>query len=66
MEVRDATRYKQTVPLHDRLIAWASEVREQAAKLPPGPERDDLLKRARQADAALHLEDWARSAGPPK
>jgi hypothetical protein len=45
-------RFKQTLSFHDRLNAWADEVRRQAAALEPGPERDALLMRARQADVA--------------
>lgn len=45
----------------DRLAAWAHEVREQAANLPPGSERAALLKKAEQADAACRLNDWANS-----
>jgi hypothetical protein len=33
-----------------RLIRVAEEARERAKKLPPGPERDALLKEARQAE----------------
>jgi leucyl aminopeptidase len=60
-------RFRQTKSLQDRLAAWAEEVREQAARLPPGPERDALLKKLRQADTAAHLNDWANSPGlqPP-
>ena len=60
-------RFHQTKSLQDGLAAWAEEVREQAAKLPPGPERDALLKKLRQADTASHLDDWANSPGlqPP-
>jgi hypothetical protein len=56
-------RFKQTAPLQDRLTAWAKEVREQADQLPPGPERDGLLKKASQAETASHLDDWANSTG---
>jgi hypothetical protein len=61
-------RFKQSIPFHDRLAAWANEVSEQANSLPPGPERDALLKKASQADTASHLDDWANSPGlqPPK
>lgn len=61
-------RFKQQVTLQDRLAAWSKKVQEQAAKLPPGPEREALIKKARQADVANHLDDWARSPGlqPPK
>jgi hypothetical protein len=56
-------RFKQLLTLEDRLSAWAKSVREQAQKLPPGAEREALLKKARQADTASHLNDWANSPG---
>jgi len=61
-------RFKQVLSLRDRLAAWAKEVRQQADALPPGPERDALLKRLSQADVASHLDAWANSPGlqPPK
>jgi hypothetical protein len=60
-------RFKQSISFHDRLTTWANQVREQANSLPPGPEREALLKKAQQADTASHLDDWANSPGlPPK
>jgi len=61
-------RFNLTLSLQDRLTAWGNQVREQATKLAPSPERDDLLEKARQADTASHLEAWANSPGlqPPK
>lgn len=61
-------RFKQTSSLKDRLASFAQDIRKKAAELRPGPEQDKLLKRARQADAASHIEDWASSPGlqPPK
>ena len=61
-------RFKQTVPLKDRLASFAEEIREKASQLRPGPERDALLKRARQADTASYIDEWANSPGlqPPK
>ncbi len=61
-------RFKQQFTLQDRLTAWVKQLEEQASKLPPGPERDGLLKRARQAGVASHLHDWVKSPGlqPPK
>lgn len=56
-------RFKQQLTLQDRLASWSNEVLEQARKLPPGPDRDTLMKKARQADVAAHLDDWARSPG---
>lgn len=52
-------RIKQQFTLQDRLIAWSKEILAQAAALPPGPERDALVKKARQAELASHVDDWA-------
>ena len=61
-------RVKPPIILQDRIVAWAKDVRAQAAALPPGPERETLLKKVRQTEVALHLEVWANSHGvrPPK
>lgn len=61
-------RFKQETPLQSRFAIFAQEMREKAARSEPGPERDNLLRRARQADTASHLDDWANSPGlqPPK
>jgi hypothetical protein len=63
---RRRTRYPKS--FNDRLAQDAEEARTRAETLPPGPERDTLLKRARQADTAMHLSDWLSSPGlqPPK
>ena len=60
-------RFKQTTSLKDRLIAFAADARDKANSL-TGSERDLLLKKARQADTAAHLDEWANSPGlqPPK
>jgi hypothetical protein len=60
-------RFKQEITLQDRIAEWAKEIRAQAAGLPPGRERDELLKKVRQAETAMHLDDWANSPGlqPP-
>jgi hypothetical protein len=58
-------RFKEQLPLKDRLSAWADTIREQANQLCPGPERELLLKKARQADTASHLNEWAKSSRPP-
>jgi hypothetical protein len=54
-------RSKQTIPLKDRLAAFAKEALEKASLLPPGAEKEELLMRARRADTASHLDDWANS-----
>jgi hypothetical protein len=65
--VQRRRRFKQTTSLQERLSVFAKEAREKASLLPPGLERQDLLKKARQADTAAHIDDWANSPGlqPP-
>ena len=58
-----ARRSNQTESLQDRILSFARGIREQAALLSPGKEKDDLLRRARLADTASHLSDWTNS--PP-
>ena len=54
-------RFKHQFSLQDRIVSWAKEVRARAAELPPGPDREMLLKKVRQAETALHLENWTSS-----
>jgi hypothetical protein len=54
---------KQETSLRDRLSAFAAAMREKAADLAPGLERDELLSRARQADTAQHMGDWVSPPG---
>jgi len=55
--------FKRNKPLQDRIASFAREVREKASQLRPGKEKDDLLRRARLADMASHLDDRANSPG---
>jgi len=57
--------FKQTVSLADRLSTFAKEAAEKAAGLPPGPARDELLKKVRQAETALRL-DWTAPRRAPQ
>jgi hypothetical protein len=56
-------RFKQQTSLQDRIAEWAAGVRELAGRMRPGPERDELLKKLRQAETAMHMEEWANSPG---
>lgn len=56
-------RFKQTQTLQERLATFANEARNKAVDLPPGLEQDDLLRKARQADTASHLDGWLNSPG---
>jgi hypothetical protein len=61
-------RFKQTLTFPDPLSQEAERLRAEADKLPPGETRDSLLRKARQADTATHVNDWLNSPGlqPPK
>lgn len=56
-------RIKQTLSLEERLAAEAKRLREEAKLLPPGAVREELLRRARQAEVGSHMSDWLRSSG---
>jgi hypothetical protein len=66
--MKSRRRFKQQATLQDRIAEWATEVREQADRMCPGAERDQLLRRLRQAETAMHLQEWANSPGlqPPE
>jgi hypothetical protein len=66
--IKRRRRFKHTVPFKDRLSAFAEDLRTEANALPVGHQRDDVLMRARRAETAAHIEDWANSPGlyPPK
>jgi hypothetical protein len=55
--------FKHTKSLKERLLQDAQELRAQARLLPVGPVRDAALKKARQAEAAAHMDDWLGSPG---
>jgi hypothetical protein len=56
-------RSKQTISLPDRLASFAKEARKKASQLQPGSEQAALLEKARQADTAAQLVEWASSKG---
>ena len=56
-------RRKQTVPFDERLHSAADDARERAEKLPHGPERELLMKKASQAETAARINEWLTSPG---
>ena len=56
------------LPLQDRMALHALRLKEEAQALQPGPERDDMIRRARHAETASHVDDWLSSPGvqPPR
>jgi predicted trehalose synthase len=61
-------RFKQTSPLDQRLEEQARLLRKEALGTPPGIERERLIRRARQAETAVHIRQWIKSPGlqPPE
>lgn len=61
-------RFVQTELLEERLAREATSLREQAKIMKPGSAREQLLRRARQAETGAHISEWLRSPGlqPPK
>jgi hypothetical protein len=59
---------KQITPLDQRLEEQAKRLRKEAQGTPPGVEREKLIRRARQAETAAHIQEWLSSPGlqPPK
>jgi hypothetical protein len=61
-------RFKHDQSFSERCLQEAERLREQARQLPPGPERQELERKARQTATAAHIEGWLQSPGlqPPK
>ena len=60
---------RRSTSLKDRLASFAKKLRKQASLLPPGDEKDSLLKKADQADTAWSdVKRWVDSSElqPPK
>ena len=56
-------RRKHTTSFDDRLRKAADDARQAAEKLPQGPQREMLLSKACQAEAAVRLNRWLTSPG---
>ena len=61
-------RFKQIYSLGKRLLEEAKGLRDETLTLPPGIERERLLRKARQADTAAYINEWLSSPGlmPPE
>ena len=56
-------RFNRNQPLEERLAEEAKRLRAEAKALPPGAKRDELLRKARQAETGSHISEWLSSAG---
>lgn len=63
MPPTERRRFKHEATLAERLAADTKDLQERAEALPPGLEWDELLKRARQNEAAVHMTEWL---APPR
>jgi hypothetical protein len=55
--------FKQTAPLDQHLTEEAERLRKEARGTPPGVARDKLIRQARQAETASHMQEWLASPG---
>jgi len=51
-------RFKHTTTFEERLKNEAARLRGEAERLPPGQQRDGLLKKARQTEMVNELDKW--------
>jgi hypothetical protein len=61
-------RFNQTTPSDEHLEEQAKRLRKEAQDIPPGVEREKLVRQARKAEAAARMQEWASSPGlqPPR
>ena len=59
--------FEQTQSLEERLAEEEKRLREQAALIPRGPLREQVMRQARQCETGSHMSDWLQSPGlqPP-
>jgi hypothetical protein len=58
-------RFKKQAPFFEnRLASFAKTARKVAALLPPGAEKDELLRKAMQADTAAYLSSQLANSPP--
>jgi hypothetical protein len=55
--------FRNILTFPDRTAKEAERFRQEAETKPPGQERDDLLRKARQAETAAHIDQWIASPG---
>jgi hypothetical protein len=56
---------RRSVPhtFEENIAAEKAKLETQIAKLKPGPQRDELLKKIRQLETASHMSEWLSSPG---
>jgi hypothetical protein len=66
-QMPERRRIDHTDALEEQLASEANRLREEAKKFSPGAEREQLLRRARQAETGSQMSEWLHSPGlqPP-
>jgi hypothetical protein len=61
-------RFRPNQSLEERLAEEAKRLKAEAKLLPPGARREELIRRARQAETGSRISEWLSSPGlqPPK
>ena len=59
-KMQQRRRFKQTLSLQQRLNQEAQRLLAEAGLLPPGPVRDAVLTRIREAEATAQLDNWLK------
>jgi hypothetical protein len=54
-------RIKHTASFEQRLAAEARRLKDQARAMAAGKDRENILRKARQAETASRISDWLRS-----
>nr|WP_244429456.1 hypothetical protein [Bradyrhizobium yuanmingense] len=58
-------RLKQTTSYLVRLAEHGRALRQKAKSLPPGIERDQTIRKARQAETGAQISEWLSTPGLP-
>jgi hypothetical protein len=68
MEGSMQRRPEHSASLDERIADHARRIRDEAKAMPPGKERQEMVRRARQAEVAAHISEWISSPGlrPPE
>lgn len=61
--IKRRNRTRPNLPLYERLKRFAEGARVQAEDLPPGKERDRVVRKASASDTAAAIERWLSSPG---
>lgn len=61
-------RVKHDASFEARLLTHAQQAREAALRMPPGKQREMLLRQARASETAAQIDKWISSPGlrPPE